>query len=71
MMAKITFYCNYTCLYPTQKILFHIGSSNDEEHKDKYKEEDIKKKKKRVTVEVTKVKNWKKNGGDRRQVLLL
>lgn len=70
MMAKITFYCNYTCLYPTQKMLFHIGSSNDEEHKDKYNEEYIYIKK-RVTVEVTKVKNWKKNGGDSRQVLLL
>lgn len=66
MMVEITFYCNYTCLYPTQKILFHIGSSNDEEHKDKDKEEDIKRK--RVTVEVMKIKNWKKN--DSRQVLL-
>lgn len=66
MMVEITFYCNYTCLYPTQMILFHIGSSNDEEHKDKDKEEDIKRK--RVTVEVMKIKNWKKN--DSRQVLL-
>lgn len=63
MMVEITFYCNYTCLYPTQTILFHIGSSNDEEHKDKDKEEDIK-----VTVEVMKINNWKKN--DSRQVLL-